>query len=93
MYIFSFNYGSCICRISKCVREDDSEWGTCAGIETAIRCANSTNDYCATNAIFAGAITLSYGPREVSSDEPCFHQKFDEYFNQDGLCSFQDAKE
>ena len=64
---------------------------TCAGIETAIRCVNSINENCATNAIFAGELTLNYN-REIYADEPCFHQRFDDYFNQDGLCSFEDAK-
>ena len=78
----------------QCVLDDDPKldrWGTCAGIETAIRCVNSINENCATNAIFAGELTLNYG-REIYTDEPCFHQLFDDYFNQDGLCSFEDAK-
>ena len=83
---------TCICRIEQCVYDDDSKRGTCARIETAVKCINSINENCATNAIFAGSLTLNYG-REVSSDEPCFHQRFDDYFNQDGLCSFEDFKE
>merc|ERR1719323_1879940 len=79
-------------KIKNCVYVDDSKRGTCARIETAVRCVNSINENCATNALFAGDLTLDYGPREVDSDEPCFHQQFDEYFNQDGLCSFEDAK-
>jgi len=66
---------------------------TCAEIETAIRCVNSINENCAASAIFVGDLTLDYnGYGKVYSDEPCFHQRFDEYFNQDGLCSFQDVK-
>ena len=79
--------------IQMCIREDDSEIGTCARLENAIRCIKSTNEDCATNALFVGEFTLDYGPSEVSSNESCFHQRFDEYFNQDGLCSFQDVKE
>ena len=50
---------------------------------------NSTNEHCATNAIFVGDLTL-WGAN--FGDKPCFHQRFDEYFNRDGLCSFEDVK-
>ena len=90
--VFLYSNDLCTCRIKNCVYVDDSKRGTCARIETAVRCVNSINENCATNALFAGDLTLDYGPREVDSDEPCFHQRVDDYFNRDGVCSFEDAK-
>ena len=91
---FLYYYDLHICRIVRCVLDGTGidGLGTCAAIETAIRCVNSINENCAASAIFVGAFTLDYNAREVYSDEPCFHQRFDEYFNQDGLCSFEDVK-
>ena len=89
---FLYYYDLHICRIVQCVYDGDSRRGTCARIETVIRCLKSTNEHCATDAPFVGELTLKYGEKEIYSDEPCFHQRFDEYFNKDGLCSFQDLK-
>ena len=89
-----FDFDIWICRIRRCAYDNRSTpRGTCQRIEKAIQCVESINGDCAKNAILAGDLTLDYGPNEVYSNEPCFHQYFDEYFNQDGLCSFQAAKE
>jgi len=87
------NVNLSIYRIRKCVYDGNSRYGTCEGIEAAIRCTESINEDCAKSALFAGDLTLIYSAREVYSNNTCFNQRFDEYFNQDGLCSFQDAKD
>ena len=82
----------------KCIEEADpadNKKGTCAILETALRCIKSTNEQCATVGYFVASITLDGNPKTLLQlpNESCFGQRFDEYFNQDGLCSFQDFKE
>merc|ERR1712012_981526 len=86
--------GNDLISISRCMLDNRSTTrGTCQRIEKVIQCVESINGDCAKNAFLAGSLTLDYGRYEVYSNEPCFHQYFDEYFNQDGLCSFQAAKD
>ena len=67
--------------------------GTCAMLEAGIQCIDSINKDCFKNSILLGDLTLDHGRSEIYSNQSCFYQRFDEYFNQDGLCSFQDVKE
>ena len=73
----------------------------CQFLELGLNCTQEINDKCVQDAIFADRILL---PSPISSiirgyktkeyfDNPCFDQRFDEFFNQDGMCSFQDIKE
>ena len=83
------------CRIRDCVFDVEpsqrTERGTCQRLEKAITCVNTINGDCAKNAFLAGGITLD--SRLRTNQSQCFSQRFDEYFNQDGLCSFQDVQE
>ena len=36
---------------------------------------------------------LDVSPTEIRSNAMCYHQKFDQYFNQDGQCSYEDFKQ
>merc|ERR1712029_240692 len=36
---------------------------------------------------------LDVSQTEIRSNAPCYHQKFDQYFNQDGQCSFEDVRQ
>ena len=57
------------------------------------------NEECAKNGWFAfrgafgNGFLREFGPGAVTADEACIHQRFDEYFNENGQCSYQDIKE
>ena len=70
----------------------------CQFLELGLNCTQEINDKCVQDAIFVDRILLpssiirGYKTKEYF-DNPCFDQRFDEFFNQDGMCSFQDIKE
>ena len=72
----------------------------CVSLELAINCTQSINENCAKNAFLAKELTWR-GPLEINEVEEqredlthlrgrkaCFGQRFDEFFNHDGLCPF-----
>ena len=67
---------------------------TCGHLEDAINCYESVHPDCA-KLIPAGSGVVDYDPRkgEIRSSDTCYDQKFDQYFNEDGMCSFADFKE
>jgi len=80
-------------QISRCQRKIDGvERYTCEHLEAFINCIESINGNCAQDArIFLNDLDMSRG--EIRSNETCYHQKFDQYFNQDGQCSFEDIRQ
>merc|ERR1711953_886035 len=77
----------------------NDKYEKCQDLEGGINCAKEINEDCAKNAWFAfrGAFGNGFlredGPRAVTANQTCIHQRFDEYFNQNGQCSYQDIKE
>ena len=77
----------------------NDKYEKCQDLEGGINCAKEINEDCAKNAWFAfrGAFGNGFlredGPGAVTANETCIHQRFDEYFNQNGQCSYQDIKE
>ena len=69
-------------------------WYTCGHLEAAIKCYESINPDCA-KWIPAGmdVVDFDYSKGEIRSSDSCYDQKFDQYFNEDGMCSFADVKE
>merc|ERR1712012_726776 len=69
-------------------------WYTCGHLEAAIKCYESINPDCA-KWIPAGTDVVDYDYRkgEIRSSDSCYDQKFDQYFNEDGMCSFADFKD
>ena len=69
----------------------------CPLLDIGLNCTQAINEKCAKNAIFAERMFLPYPlihlARAGLTDDSCFDQRFDELFNQDGKCSFQDMKE
>ena len=65
-------------------------WYTCGHLEAAIKCYESINPDCA-KWILAGMDVVDYD--YIRSSDSCYDQKFDQYFNEDGMCSFADFKE
>ena len=69
----------------------------CVSLELAINCTQSINENCAKNAFLAKELTWS-GPLEIDvleerqereeARKACFGERFDQFFNQDGLCPF-----
>ena len=62
----------------------------CELLELGINCTQYINEKCTKDGYFANYVLP--GPL-TSQTHSCFNQRFDEFFNQDGLCSFQDVKE
>jgi len=90
-------------RIEGCIRAiaDFAQVDTidkCERLEMGIKCTQDINPECAKNAyfVFTKAFGISFfhpnGPGEMSANETCIHERFDEYFNQNGLCSYQDLQ-
>ena len=79
-------------KIWKCQNDDYGKWDrSCERLEVGINCTLRINEKCATDATFAKGWLLR-GPLPLYT-EPCFDQRFDQFFNQDGMCSFQNIKE
>jgi len=73
-------------QIDECIWDlDGVERYTCEHLEAQINCIESTNGNCGQSIL----PFRSFYP----SNEPCYHQKFDQYFNQDGQCSFEDFRQ
>ena len=69
----------------------------CQLLEMSINCTQTINAECAKDAIFAERMFLPrrlimYTGRFYQLDS-CFYERFDQLFNQDGMCSFQDIME
>merc|ERR1711894_705089 len=62
----------------------------CELLELGINCTQYINEKCTKDGYFANYVLP--GPL-TSQTHSCFNQRFDEFFNQDGLCSFQDVKD
>merc|ERR1711963_999462 len=78
---------------------NNDDYDRCEHLEMGIKCAQDINPECAKDAYFVFAKAFGHamfrpdGPAEISANEPCIHQRFDEYFNQNGMCSYQDGQE
>ena len=89
---FSFLKYDFIYRISDCI---DNEYGrrydeSCERLEVGINCTQTINENCTKDAFFAKRLFV--GGRLKQYKDSCYDQRFDQYFNQDGMCSFQDIK-
>ena len=81
-----------IYRIKFCI---DNEYGRrydepCERLEVGINCTQTINENCTKDAFFAKRLFV--GGRLKHYKDSCYDQRFDQYFNQDGMCSFQDIK-
>ena len=65
---------------------------TCEGVEAYFNCVESIDGNCGKNGFNANWL-LDVSQTEIRSNAPCYHQKFDQYFNQDGQCSFEDVRQ
>ena len=74
------------------MRDTEVTWYTCEQVEAAVNCIESINGNCGKSALVLSEY-LDMSPTEIQSNAPCYHQKFDQYFNQDGQCSFEDIRE
>ena len=83
--------------IEQCIRDTGitrRTWRTCKGVEAFFNCVESINGNCAKNGRdLYNLLDIDYSQNEIRSNERCYHQKFDQYFNQDGQCSFEDFRE
>ena len=89
---FSFLKYDFIYRISDCI---DNEYGrrydeSCERLEVGINCTQTVNEKCIKDPFFAKRLFV--GGSLTKYTDSCFDQRFDEFFNQDGMCSFQDVK-
>merc|ERR1712012_13068 len=80
----------------------NDDYDRCEHLEMGIKCAQDINPECAKGAYFvfrgafvpnAHAMFRPDSPLAISANESCIHQRFDEYFNQNGMCSYQDVQE
>ena len=63
-------------------------------IKMGIKCTQDINPECAKDSYSVyTSLSMRYWPGYPHMNESCIHQKFDEYFNQNGMCSFQDLQE
>ena len=66
---------------------------TCEEVEAYFNCVESINGNCAKYGPgLYSLLDIDYSQNEIRSNALCYHQKFDQYFNQDGQCSFKDFK-
>ena len=81
--------------IDQCFEDTGITWRTrrtCEGVEAYFNCVESINGNCGKNG-FDASWLLDVSQTEIRSNAPCYHQKFDQYFNQDGQCSFEDVRQ
>ena len=62
---------------------------SCERLEVGINCTQAINEKCAKDAFFAKSLI---GGTLTHYTDSCYDQRFDQFFNQDGMCSFQDFK-
>jgi len=71
---------------------DGVEKYSCEYLEAATNCIESINGKCLYLAPLVFGL-LDVSRTQIRSNEPCYHRKFDQYFNQDGQCSFEDIRQ
>ena len=62
---------------------------SCEYLEMTINCAEAKAQDCTKYAGYVGYPSWLRG----DTNESCYYEIFDDYFNKDGMCSFQDVKE
>ena len=78
--------------MSQCVMNTNETLYTCEQVEASYKCVESINGNCGKYGPWAFQF-LNGNQTEIRSNASCYQQKFDQYFNQDGQCSFEDFKQ